>query len=225
MFFRRSKILFLPGVFLQDCPDSDPESEDVLEISLEDSEDLTVGPCKELKPKIYDELQTQYINRDLWKKTTNLHCWACGLTFNTVPYAIPIGWTKRLVSPDNIDDQTEASDSSLLSSTRRFKEMPIMEMHGNFCHGGCGAWYILKVGDPKIPNKRESMELYIIFHNDLTGESVNYMPCAEPRTRMHMYCGSIGISDEEYRKENTQKLSGYKRAVEKSNTDSVRVFN
>jgi hypothetical protein len=228
MSYRKSKILFLPGVFLSDCPDSeDEESGEVLDISLDDSEDNDECLNQDVQrvPKKYDELQTQYINRDLWKKKTNLLCWSCGLRFENVPYAIPIGWAKRLVSPDNLDDQTEASDSSLLSSKRRFKELPIMEMHGNFCQGGCAARYIAKVKDPKIPNRKESMELLIIFHNKLMDDAVNYIPLSDPRAKMHMYCGSIGVDIHEFSKSNGQKLENYKRAVEKSNTSSVRVFN
>jgi hypothetical protein len=226
MSYRKSKILFLPGVFLSDCPDTeDEDSGEVLEISLDGIDD---GPDESesvyLEPKVYDELQTQYINRDLWKKKTNLRCWACGLRFDEAPYAIPIGWTKRLVSPDNLDDQTEASDSSLLSSKRRFKELPIMEMHGNFCHEGCAAWYIMKVEDEKISNRQESMELLVIFHNDLKEDTVNHIPLADPRNKMTMYSGSIGVTMEKFLDNNYKKLENYKRAVEKSNTNSVRVF-
>lgn len=218
----RSKILFLPGIFLADCPETDDEeSGEVLEISLDDSDhEVPVAA-----PKKYDELQTRYISKELWKKKTNLLCWSCGLRFDDIPYAIPIGWTKRLISPDNLEDQTEASDSSLLSSRRRFKEMPIMEMYGNFCHGGCASWYIMCVEDPKISNKKESMELLIIFHNDITGELIQYMPCADPKVKMHMYCGSIGVPADEFVKRNSQKLESYRHAVEKSNTSSVKVVH
>ena len=229
MSYNKSKILFLPGVFLDDCPDTEEEdSGEVLEMSLDYSDDEVNdldGFENQPVPKKYDELQKQYINRDLWKKKTNLLCWSCSLRFDTVPYAVPIGWTKRLISPDNIEDQTEASDTSLLSSKRRFKELPIMEMHGNFCHGGCAAWYIMNVEDSKIFNKKECLDLLIIFHNDLMGDSVKNIPTAERRTRMQMYCGSIGIAGTEFIKTNSQKLENYKRAVEKSNTNAVRVFS
>ncbi len=218
----RSKILFLPGIFLTDCPETeDEDSGEVLEISLDDSD----HEAPVAVPKKYDELQTRYISKELWKKKTNLLCWACGLRFDDIPYAIPIGWTKRLISPDNLEDQTEASDSSLLSSKRRFKEIPIMEMYGNFCHGGCASRYIMCIDDPKISNKKESMELLIIFHNDITGEAIQYLPQAEPNVKMHAYCGSIGVPTDEFVKRNLQKLESYRHAVEKSNTSSVKVIH
>lgn len=228
----RSKILFLPGVFLKDCPGPDEESSDeVVEVHLSSDEELDsiATDITQLEPVIrprsvikkYDTIPTQFTRRELWPTSSNLLCWFCDRDFTGMPWPVITGCSKTLVSDDS--DGSDISDAILLNSLSAFNEILLMDTHGNFCQSGCSMAYIDLVNDPKIVNKYESKRLLKLFAEIMTRTQVNHIPSSDVRTCMQKYCGPGGKTEEKYREENEQRSGKYTIAIEKSTLSSVIV--
>jgi hypothetical protein len=87
--YKLSKILFIKGVFLNNCTPID----DLFEQQLMDQ--ITAD-----KPIIkYDKLPSTFTSIDKWTKTVNIQCWNCNLMFDTIPVFIPL--SVEVVSCDN----------------------------------------------------------------------------------------------------------------------------
>lgn len=224
-------ILFLPGVFLKDCPIDEPSSEEEVVLSTDDeldsiATDITQLTFHEIKKPIikkYDSISTQFIKKETWPQKTNLLCWYCDCAFDTMPWPIITGCSKALVSEDS--DIADISDAVLLNSHSAFTEILIRDTHGNFCLPGCAMAYIEKISDPAIVNKYECKRLLLTFIEDITKQHVSYVPLSEPKTTMQKYCGSYGKTEEKYIEENQQKQMKYTTAIEKSTLNSVIVSN
>lgn len=224
----RPKILFLPGVFLKDCPRPEDESSEEI-IELDDDLDTIATDVTELelsvkcRPSIkkYDSIPTQFTGRDSWPKSTNLLCWYCNQPFDNFPWAIPISCSKNLIADDS--DVTDVSDASLLESFGTFKEALVMDVHGNFCSCSCSLTYIKRILDSAIISRHESERLLLIFAEIMTGEKLTYIALVDPPSQMQKYCGPGGKTDEAYIEENSQKTKKYISAIEKSVLSNVIV--
>lgn len=222
-------ILFLPGVFLRDCPSNDDPSSEVEVVLSSDEEldsiatDITQLTYDVRKPAIkkYDSIPNQFIKKETWPQQTNLLCWYCDCSFTTMPWPIITGCSKTLVSEDS--DIADISDTVLLNSHSAFNEILIMDTHGNFCLPGCAMAYIENVNDPAIINKYECKRLLLTLIEIMTKQHVSYVPLSEPKTTMQKYCGSHGKTEEKYVEENQQKQLKYTSAIEKSTLSSVIV--
>ncbi len=79
--FKVPKILYLHGVFLEDCK----QIADVLEERLmEENEDIV-----EPELVVHERLPHTYRGIDTWVKSCSLKCFYCGIFFDTVPLFIP----------------------------------------------------------------------------------------------------------------------------------------
>ncbi len=224
-----TRILFLPGVFLKDCPEPEDSSEEIVELESSDDLDaiatdvsqIEAAFCAKKVIKKYDTIPSQFTTLDKWPKQTNLLCWYCDFPFTGMPWPVVSGCSKTLVSEDS--DVTDISDASLLTSSSAFTEILILDTHGNFCQKGCAMAYIDKVTDPVIHNKYECRQLLILFNELVTKERVNYIPLSDAKTDMQKYCGPHGKTDEQYRNENNLKSAKFANAVEKSSLSAVTV--
>jgi hypothetical protein len=225
----KPRILFLPGVFLKDCPQPEEESsEEVVVLSSEDELEsiaTDVTQIETFRPKKviknYDTIPTQFISKDKWPTSTNLLCWICDGVVVGPPWAIITGCSKTLVSDDS--DTTDISDVSLLNAHSSFSEVLIMDTCGNFCRPGCSAAYIDGVNNPAITNKHESKRLTMIFNEQMTGVHVTHVPLSDMRTCQQKYCGPSGKTEEQYWTDNSQKAEKFLNALEKSSMSSVTV--
>lgn len=223
----RPKILFLPGVFLKDCPKPEDESSEEI-IELDDDLDSIATDVTALETvvkvpviKKYDTLPTQFTSREKWPTSTNLLCWYCSTSFSNFPWAVPVTCSKNLISDDS--DVTDVSDTSLLVSIGTFKETLVMDVHGNFCSCSCALTYIKKVSDPTIINRHESERLLLLFAEIMTGEKFTHVALVDPPTMMQKYCGPSGKTEDVYIEENLQKTNKYTVAIEKSVLSNVLV--
>jgi hypothetical protein len=225
----RPKILFLPGVFLKDCPrPEDESSEEIIELDADlDSlaTDITALEAVVVKTrpsiKKYDVIPTQFTSRDTWPKSTNLLCWYCSRSFEEFPWTVPISCSKNLISDDS--DITDVSDTSLLESANTFREALVMDVHGNFCGCSCSLTYIKRIYDPTIINRHESERLLFMFAEIMTGEKNTYIALADAPTMMQKYCGCDGKTEETYITDNLQKTNKYISAIEKSVISNVTI--
>jgi len=218
----RPKILFLPGVFLKDCPcPEDLSSEDELD-SIITTDISQFEPNIKVKTiiKKYDSIPRQFTDVSKWPKSSNLLCWYCDSAFNGMPWPIIISCSKTLVSGDDVSD---VSDANLLNSLSSFKEVLVMDTHGNFCQAGCSMAYTDIVSDANIVNKHESKRLLLIFIEIITGVYVAHVPSSERKTDMQKYSGPYGKTEQQYHDENRQKSAKYISAIEKSSLSAVTV--
>jgi hypothetical protein len=228
----RPKILFLPGVFLKDCPcPDDSSSEEVVEVQLSSDDELDsittdisqLGSNTKFKSVIkkYDTIPRQFITRDKWPKHTNLLCWYCDCAFTGIPWPVIISCSKTLLSGES--DTSDISDTSLLNSVLAFNEVLVMDTYGNFCQAGCSMAYVDTVRDPNIINKHESKGLLLIFIEKVTGVCVAHVPCSDPKISMKKYSGPYGKTEDKYQEDNRQKSAKYIAAIEKSSLSAVTV--
>lgn len=224
----RPKILFLPGVFIRDCPRPEDESSEEI-IELDDDLDSIATDVTALemtvktRPSIkkYDLIPMQFTGRDSWPKSTNLLCWYCSRSFDEFPWTVPISCSRNLIADDS--DVTDVSDASLLESFGTFKEALVMDVHGNFCSCSCALTYIKRILDPTIINRHESERLLLMFAEIITIKKMTHIALADPPTLMQKYCGPGGKTEETYIEENLQKTTKYINAIEKSVQSNVVV--
>ena len=125
----RSHILFIPGIFVEDCnlekinnnymdfsmikPEnidlieedenfSDIEDEDESQISKELKLDELLDSYEVKENIIYDTIPKYFINNNSWIKTTNLLCCYCHDKIKNTPMPIALGKNKILI-PENDD--------------------------------------------------------------------------------------------------------------------------
>lgn len=118
----KSYILFLPGVFIDDCKDSDDEpmesvpkvqdpemledtnteedsdSEEDINLKEVTNEDFNGDWSEDFnKSKNYEAPPKYYIDPALWIKSTNLLCAFCHCKINGIPWPVPINQVKILI--------------------------------------------------------------------------------------------------------------------------------
>ena len=112
----------------------------------------------------------------------------------------------------------KASDEHLLYSSQILKEVKAFRLHDIAGHDiVCVGNYIRKVNDPKIINKRESLQMSITIGNEITGEKIEDIPDKDLWIVMEQYCGSSGQKRSEYREKNLDKEIKLKQAMKINN--------
>jgi len=209
------------------------------EIITDDSEDMidkinasnTKGSkpmlynCKEDEIIQYDEIPRYFLDMNSWVKNTNLLCWTCGNGVAKSPWFIPLALDRRLILADatKYDDITAISDAAVLASNKKFREVSVMTVYGNYCTIYCAQRYIIKVDDDKIINKQECERLLKRLYEIRNGHAIDEIPISEDKTKMMQYCGPHGMSAEEFRICNENKYKKYKESVDSSTMNSVQV--
>jgi hypothetical protein len=155
------KILFIKGVFKKDCCSDDLLEKKVLEsVSHSFSEGIIINDILSSDnvsysdtPLYYDKLPTIFESLDTWPKKTNLLCWYCTLSFDTVPIFIP-----KVIEP--ISKKTESSDSKFTFS-----------VHGVFCSFGCACQYT-KITNYNIVEQIEILSKLKLLHKHLCNKKM-----------------------------------------------------
>jgi hypothetical protein len=241
---KKSYILFLAGVFPEDCPDEDDflhpeenlittsykeaenndsesddesathesvEHESVFDNSTNEHENFANAANADQKdtdlPNLfdgpdhsiieYDEIPDYFTGVDTWPKATNLLCWSCCISIPSMPWFVPISKVKKVISVS--DDDEDLSYNT--------KEISAFKPHGYFCFPSCVKRYIRRVDDPKIRNKDESIRLLNMVYKEITGKDVLDIPEAEDKNIMMQYCGPKGVSLQQFREMNRNKLA------------------
>lgn len=114
---------------------------------------------------IYDKIPDVFTGCDSWPSTTNLRCWSCGFNFSVQPKFIP-----TYIRKNNNSYQ--------------------VGVKGNTCSFAC-AEYIIEnsnlTNDERIRLQNNLCFLYFLY----TGENVNRIKPALPRTRLLQYGGDL----------------------------------
>jgi hypothetical protein len=167
--YEQPDILFLRGCFVSACNNI----EDLFDERLVES-------CS--NTKIYDTHDNKYNNiprvftsLDSWIKKTNVKCWSCTLTFDTIPLFVP----------------TAISDP--IAPTKTFCDMDVL---GNFCSWACSSRYVHISSDSHV--KWERYEMLKLLHKIMTGTRVSEIEQAPCPTIMVQYGGKS--TKQEYKK-------------------------
>lgn len=153
----------------------------------------------------YDTIPIFYINRDLWLKNTNLHCWNCDATPMKCPYTIPVHKSKINIPVDiklsEIVDISQLNTPEILmnKNEKKMREVSIQQARGVFCSLGCASYYLINIPDTHIARKKwQATELLKQLHKKWTGEDIISLPIVLPKTEMKKYCGESGITYNKY---------------------------
>lgn len=223
----KSHILFIPGVFIEDCIDDieytndidyskiksdrieqyenehdNSESENEL-YSLSDKDELEQTEI--ITNMIYDTMPEYFINKNTWIKEINLLCAYCHDDIKSIPYPAPLIKTKILLTEEekpvvflkNMDEDI---------SSKITKEYLAYKIHFiAFCCVVCSGNYIRKISDNRIVNKKESIKMLLEIYKEITGEEILDIPDKNLWIVMNQYCGNNGEKRSEYREKNNNK--------------------
>lgn len=207
-----NKYIFIPDVHIADIEDTKEIIEEEIEDFAGDLDFTVIDDYDEL-PNIDEEsvevvlstkceLANTFTTLDNWIKHTSLACWYCGLTFDNIPWFIPVIWTR-----DVIDDEVNKYNINLNfpdNNTRR--EITIIRTSGNFC-GPCCVRKAIE-SDDKLTTAMKKHRINMLYHiyRIFNGRSIKFIPPAINRTRMKRYCGNNGLTDKEYRELNNELI-------------------
>lgn len=182
------RILFLSRVFPENCLD--------IELALEDK--LTEGLSDDnldIDQVIYDRIPNVFTTLDTWLKCTNLLCWNCDASFDTVP----------LFCPTYKYENTPGK--------------PLMKPLGNFCTFPCSAKHndIHAPPEEKWTRTKLLLELYTIF----TGQTISKIPLAPDKTQMIQWGGFL--TREQYDDAISLSMSSYQKTLNDNSIASIEV--
>lgn len=201
------KILFIRGVFKKDCLNDDifdrkyNENASIVDINsniLNDEQyqldNLLITNYEKLPP-IFNSIET-------WKKKTNLLCWSCTLSFNTIPVFIP-----KVIEPMSTKDQTEfekysntVSKTNSKSNSKTNQKFSI-SVYGVFCTFGCAIHYI-ESHNYSITDRTEAKCKLKILHKLYYNKDMKDISYYPSPSQMKKFGGDL--TDEEY-KESMEK--------------------
>src|SRR5271154_4214549 len=113
----RQYVLFIPGIFPEDCPDEIDLLNGIginMESLANDSEDdadipdifansnLSKNTCNNIDE--YDDIPEYFIDIKYWPKSVKRLCCVCSNQISNFPWPIPIGLHKKIIGADNIDN-------------------------------------------------------------------------------------------------------------------------
>jgi hypothetical protein len=149
-----SKILFIRGVYKRDCLSDDIFEKKILENSINDaaivSTDTSISTPIDVNFVNYEKMPSTFNNIDTWKKKTNIKCWCCTLSFDTVPIFIP-----KVIEPITLKNKVEREKIT--------KQQFSISVYGNFCSFGC-AYHYIETHNFNISDKIESINKLKLLH-------------------------------------------------------------
>jgi hypothetical protein len=233
---KKKYILFLPGIFIEDCLeevidnpdlrpeileefDSDEEPEKKLAIELnyfleyEDKKSM----LEEKKVEKYEPIPKYFIDekyadvQKTWPTTCNLLCSYCHNSIR-VPYPIALNKLKLLIPEDdeiNIPEKLKYDNYCFEKDEfveGNMREVKAYKLHNiAFCDINHVVSYIKRINDPKIINKKESLQMTLQIYKQITGQEVLDLAEKELWVVMKPYCGDTGQSKSEYLLRTTYK--------------------
>lgn len=197
-----SSVLILPGISLQDIIVKDDydlgvNDSELIEVPAGDDEPLPEIKEEEVAEQVEKPVENKeeepipqyFTTKDKWVQKTNLLCWYCSNNFKSMPWFIPI-----------------QLDTSLVTTLDEMKEVEIFHVYGNFCCPCCAKSYLEFSHSTEFTNKWQCKELLKKLFQMIYDIKVE-IPLAEDPRKMKKYCGSIGITCDEYAEINEKKIS------------------
>lgn len=145
-----SFIIFLEGVNPSDYVEMEDNFEQQLLDDINSSSDITI---------IYNKIPNIYTGNNSWIKHTNLMCWFCDFTFDTMPVFVPI------YLHSTADHEIE------------------MGTKGNFCSFNCACAYLIQ------HNMSDFYTYLIHLYKEMTGKKIYQIIPSPPKTNMVKYGG------------------------------------
>jgi len=156
---------------------------------------ITIDTVIEQDSNFWDEIEKIAI---VTENTNEYACWNCGLLYISKTWGIPI-FTFTDVETKY---QTEYKlHHNLLSSINK-TEFTNIKTLGHFCTIMCAVRYLEETIDIPRNNKDSYKNLLYFAYSQHRGQQVHYIPPAFPKSRMRIYCGPEGWSEQEYREHN-----------------------
>lgn len=177
-------ILFLKGIYINDYIDIDEMFKNKLINSNDNFDDNIKCNCSIQKYKKinYDKIPTTFDSLKTWKRSTNLKCWNCDLTFKNIPIFIP----------------------KHIYNTRNGKRMDIL---GNFCSFGCAKGFIdsnKKITKDETWDQNERLKiLYNIFYK----KHINDIKPSPDKYNLIYYGGKLEVREYKEQILNVNKLN------------------
>jgi hypothetical protein len=178
-------ILYLKGITMEDYK----SIEDIFEQHLQES----VDSKPELDSIVFNKIPKTFTSINTWPKKTNLKCWTCDFTFDTVPKFVPVYIKERTNNTNNSSCQYCYSNQIVdptCADCKVLKALPDIEIGvlGNMCSFGCVALYIntnYHKRDVAFKLLDNLCELYRYF----TGKNAHYIPPSPSKTDLVQYGG------------------------------------
>lgn len=143
-----------------------------------------VQPLKDEPDLYYNSIPTKFITLDDWPNTTNLKCWICDTTFNTMPKFIPVA--------------SEMIDGA-----------EVHEVHGNYCSWNCALEDVYLNFKNHINFYAIERSLYQIA-SIFEGQRVFKLKPGPPKVLRREYCGSAGLTLAEFKVRQKNDFNNYK---------------
>lgn len=142
-----------------------------------------------------EKIDSSYYSLEDWKKNTNLACWNCGLKFTGIPWFIPLSWTFRVESGEDVKYKIIHNFPDGIHK----QEKKMVKPYGNFCHPRCAVRFLKETMEIAESQKSIYMSLICLLFFEFTGNRVNHIEPAPPKQKMMKYCGENGWSKEKYK--------------------------
>lgn len=124
----------------------------------------------------YSTYPRTFTTADAHPKHTNLLCWHCSLSFNSIPRFFAL--------------------SSLRQWSEQTGEFYEWQIDGNFCSWACAAAYIHEHFEE--PKKGTLMQNLSIIRSQSDGCRIRSVRRAPSKTIMSSYCGALGMSQQAF---------------------------
>lgn len=137
----------------------------------------------------YSEVPHVYTNQSEFPHSTNLLCWHCCLAFTRIPRFIAIE-SVRIARDQIISDAAAAAIQPAQLDTYKWI------IDGNFCSWACAAAYIEQHYDES--KKWALLQNLAVVRAQVDNVKIQPVKSAPSRIKMRLYCGKIGMSQQEY---------------------------
>ena len=194
--------VLLKGIYMS-MYDTEKKTTSIL--TIETSFDQSVNFWDDIeKIAIFSQNQNEYA------------CWNCGLLYLTKSWGIPIFTFTDIKN----EYQKEYRLHHNLPGSLTRSEFSNLKTYGHFCSIVCAVRFLEESLDIPRNIKDKYRNLLYFAYSQYCGHKVCHIPPAYSKTRMRIYCGPEGWSEQEYREKN--KALEAEIIVEKWNISELR---
>lgn len=179
------KILFIKGIFIKDCLSDDIFEKKILEHTNPQSDYNIDNNDLETPIDInfinYEKFPTTFESIETWKKKTNIKCWCCTLSFDTIPIFIP-----NVIEPITPKNKIERENM--------LKQQFSISVYGTFCSFGC-AYFFIESHNFSIAEKIESLNKLKLLHKLMYNKKIKDIGYYPSPYRLEQYGGNLTIAE------------------------------
>ncbi len=178
------KILFIKNVYKKDCQTDDIFEKKILEnansiINMQSNEEDQMTTMEDFIS--YEKLPLIFSNIESWKKKTNIKCWCCTLSFDSMPIFIP-----NVIEPVLIKNKKTRE----LSNKQQFS----ISVYGNFCSFGC-AHFFIENSNMNINERTESINKLKLLHKLIYNTKIKETGYYPSPYKLEQFGGDMTIAE------------------------------